>query len=188
MAGLRGSEDVEVASASNRGLHRFRDQQWTSWNFVSTADEVLVRCPRCDVCAKVVHLPRRGQGSGLRRLVCSACGYVADKHLPGPRALPSVLYRPEPRGMVRDPFFRLPLWLQTDCCGHVLWAYNQRHLDYLEEYVSARLRLRSRPDPDTAWHRRMTMTAKLPRWIKAAKNRDAVLRRIARLRSSVQPA
>ncbi|WAL65369.1 hypothetical protein ORV05_31485 [Amycolatopsis cynarae] len=70
----------------------------------------------------------------------------------------------------------------------MLWAYNQRHLDYLEAFVSARLRLRSQPDLDTARHRRMTMTAKLPRWLKSAKNREAVLHRIARLRSSVQPA
>ncbi|TVT31497.1 hypothetical protein FNH05_28275 [Amycolatopsis rhizosphaerae] len=177
-----------MGSASNPGLHSFRDQRWTSWDFVSTADEVLVRCPRCDACAKVVHLPRHGQGSGLRRLVCTACGYTSDKHLAGRWVLPSVLSRPERRGTVRDPIFRLPLWLQTDCRGHVLWAYNQRHLDYLEAFVSARLRLRSQPDPDTGWHRRMTMTAKLPKWLKAAKNREAVLHRIARLRRSIQPA
>ncbi|MGI5171658.1 hypothetical protein ACQEU3_45665 [Spirillospora sp. CA-253888] len=33
-----------------------------------------------------------------------------------------------------------PLWLQRSCCGHVLWAYNVRHLDLLESYAAAKLR------------------------------------------------
>ncbi|MEW9532434.1 hypothetical protein AB0B72_28180, partial [Microbispora sp. NPDC049125] len=47
----------------------------------------------------------------------------------------------------QDPFFGLHLWLQTPCCGNVLWAYNIRHLDLLEGYIGADLRervLRSR--------------------------------------------
>jgi hypothetical protein len=28
-------------------------------------------------------------------------------------------------------------WLRTPCCGNVLWAYDLRHLDLLEEYVGA---------------------------------------------------
>lgn len=178
-----------MGSSPNRGAQRFQDQQLTSWDFVSTADEILVRCPRCDACAKVVHLPTfpplHGQHSGLRgqrRVVCIACGYATDGDPAGLR----VLHRPPRRGTVRDPFFQLTLWLQTDCCGHVLWAYNQRHLDYLEAFVSARLRLRSQPDHEPGRHRRMTMTAKLPSWLKAAKNRNTILRCIARLRSSVQ--
>jgi hypothetical protein len=30
-----------------------------------------------------------------------------------------------------DNCFGLPLWLQTPCAGHTLWAFNARHLAYL---------------------------------------------------------
>ena len=43
---------------------------------------------------------------------------------------------------ILDHFFGLPLWLQTSCCGQVLWAYNEAHLNFLESYVQSRLRER----------------------------------------------
>jgi len=86
---------------------------------------------------------------------------------------------------VRDPFLQHPLWLQTDLGGRVLWAYNTRHLDYLEAYVVARHRERHLTADDEARQFRMTMIAKLPAWLKAAKNRAKILRRIARMRASL---
>jgi hypothetical protein len=84
---------------------------------------------------------------------------------------------------VHDPFSRHPFWFQTDCRGHVPWAYNTRYLDFLEAFVTARLRERSQRGSSGDWHRRMTMTAKLPRWLKAAKDRATILHHIARLRA-----
>jgi len=78
-----------------------------------------------------------------------------------------------------DPYFGLPLWLSTACCGHVLWAYNAEHLDRLEDYVSARLRERG-PIVGS-----MSMLERLPRWIKEAKHRDDLLRTIHRLRTAL---
>lgn len=77
-----------------------------------------------------------------------------------------------------DPFFGLPLWLQTPCCGQTLWALNVEHLDVLEGYVAARLREKK---PNTAY----TMLEILPRWMKTARHRDEVLRAITRLRESL---
>jgi len=57
-----------------------------------------------------------------------------------------------------------------------LWAYNQRHLDVLERYVSARLRERRRAACE------MGMLERLPAWIKAAGSREGVLRGIGHLR------
>lgn len=84
---------------------------------------------------------------------------------------------------MRDPFLRQPLWLQTDIDGQVLWAYNERHLDYLEAYVAARLR----EGYLTANHARiwMAMADRLPTWLKAANNRERILRSIARMRTSL---
>lgn len=107
-----------------------------------------------------------GSISFRRRLRCPACGLFKDEY-----PASSVV------GVSVDPYFRLPLWLRADCCGHVLWAYNIRHLDLLESYVGAYLRERG-SDPDS-------MLAKLPAWLKAAKHRDEVLRTINRLRASV---
>lgn len=76
-----------------------------------------------------------------------------------------------------DPFFALPLWLQTPCCGHTLWALNLEHLDVLEAYIRAQLREKN---PNSAY----TMLEVLPRWMKSAKHRDEVLRAISRLRTA----
>jgi len=72
-----------------------------------------------------------------------------------------------------DPSFGLPLCLQGSCCGETLWAYNGKHLMALRDYVSAGVRERSAPH----W----SMFSRLPKWISAAKNRDAVLVCIDRL-------
>lgn len=79
----------------------------------------------------------------------------------------------EPEGW--EARFGVPLWLQTTCCGgRLLWANNAAHLDYLEAYISARLRERPPPPSNLAW--------RLPSWMKEARNRDEILRHIGRLR------
>ncbi|MGQ0841287.1 TFIIB-type zinc ribbon-containing protein [Actinokineospora sp.] len=171
-----------MGSGSSDLPSRFRDQQVIAWSFLSDADEVLVHCPRCDACAKVVARPAdppsRSGFFGRRRLSCAACGHVTDE-VAGER---KSRYGHEWVGTVRDPYFQCRLWLQADCCGQVLWAFNLRHLDYLRSYVAADLRERSHPR--TGWHRRMTMVAKLPAWLKSAKNRSEVLRGLDRLRAT----
>ncbi|GAB1694940.1 hypothetical protein [Krasilnikovia sp. M28-CT-15] len=81
-----------------------------------------------------------------------------------------------------DPFFRVPLWLTTECCGgHTLWAFNRRHLDLLHNYVAAKVRERA-----GGYERGgMTLVARLPRWVKQASNRDELLAAIAELRASI---
>jgi hypothetical protein len=63
-----------------------------------------------------------------------------------------------------------------------LWAYNPEHLTLIHHYVTATLRERA-PWYDTS--RKMTLVARLPVWIKYAKNRDEVLRAIDRIRASL---
>ncbi|GGK53723.1 hypothetical protein Ppa06_13990 [Planomonospora parontospora subsp. parontospora] len=163
-----------MSAGSVRIGDRFRDPLVRVDRF---ADDVLVRCPACDGCAVVLgnlggpeHAPKTGSGAlGVRRrLRCGACGSSKDEFT-------SVSLTGGPV----DPFFRLPLWLQADCRGHVLWAYNVRHLDLLESYVAARLRER-RAVPGS-----MSMLARLPKWLKSAKNRDEVLRAVNRMRASL---
>ena len=80
-----------------------------------------------------------------------------------------------------DPFFGLPLYVQAPCCGNVLWAWNLQHLDLLAAVVGARLRERAR---GLSFRSNDTLLAKLPRWVKAAKNREPVLECVAKLRAT----
>ncbi len=74
-----------------------------------------------------------------------------------------------------DPHFGLPLSL-VDAGRHgALWAYNVRHIATLKAYVAATLRERgSRAGSQS-------MISCLPAWMKAAKNREDVLKRLVKL-------
>lgn len=166
-----------TAGASGSG-GRFRDRRERKYGY-DFIDEVLVRCPRCDECAVVLPFPGTGEDgetalSGVtgfrRRLHCRACGHLRDETVGS-----AVVGGPV------DPFFQRPVWLRASCCGHVLWAYNARHLDLLEAYVAAKLRERG---DRTAWAP-ASLVERLPTWLKAAKNRAEILRTIGRLRSTL---
>ncbi len=155
---------------NSSGEDRFKDPLTRVYAFI---DHVLVRCPTCDACAVVLKdtsapEPRTGTPRTRRRLRCGACGLSKDELTPM-----SLIGAPV------DPFYRLPLWLQANFRGHILWAYNVQHLDLLESYVAARLRERG-PNPGP-----MSMLDRLPSWLKSAKNRDEILRTITRLRATL---
>lgn len=144
------------------------------------AARMLVVCPRCGGQAAVVPrpgLPPLRYHSELlyrpRRLACTGCGANAawEAELSGGALVGVTL------GGTEDPFFGRPLWLQTRCAGHVLWAYNERHTAELAAYVGASLRERG------AARATMSMVARLPAWLKAAAHRDEVLAGLARLRA-----
>ncbi|MFF9622383.1 hypothetical protein [Streptomyces griseosporeus] len=87
--------------------------------------------------------------------------------------------RPPP---ARDPYFRAELLLRTATRHGLLWAYNPEHLSEIRRFVAAGLRERA------SWYdtgQKTTLVARLPAWIKSAKNRDEVLRAIDRLRASL---
>jgi hypothetical protein len=183
MAG-RGRVPPGVPEAPRAGLAQMKEEPMKGryiddgHRLYAYADLLYVECPGCGERAVVVPrpgLPDLRYHSELlyrpRRLSCTGCGttreWTAERR---GNALVGVQL-----GGPGDPFFGLPLWLQTPCRGRVLWAYNERHLDTLEAYVAAGLRERA------AWPT-MSMLARLPAWIKAAGNRDDVLKAIKRLR------
>jgi hypothetical protein len=140
-------------------------------------DLIYVVCPKCD--SQAVSVPRPGLPElryysetrfRPRRLSCGACGTTREwtAAQKGSALVGVRLGGPD------DPFFGLPLWLQTPCRGEILWAYNERHLDALEAHVAATLREHVGP---------MGMLGRLPAWIKAAGNREDVLKAIGRLRA-----
>jgi transcription elongation factor Elf1 len=143
---------------------RFKDtREWIE----SFGRDLLINCPRCGQCASVTFV---GAGTSIERTcICVACGY-SDKCTV--RGLPAYSYR-------SDWHKRLDLWLQTPCCGNVLWALNEKHLAFLESYVTAKLRQR-RPG-EFGWSNH-SLSGRLPQWVTSAKNRDEVLRCIQRLK------
>ncbi|MEU2227199.1 hypothetical protein [Streptomyces sp. NPDC018347] len=158
------------------GPVRHRDRgQWLP----RFSDRVLVVCPRCGGRAEVTPrpgLPPLKYVSELlfrpRRLTCAGCGTSAGWQA-AERGSGLVLAR---LGGTEDPFFRRPLWLQTRCAGHVLWAYNEEHIEALAGYVGATLR------EGTAGHTQ-AMFPRLPRWMKESGHRTAVLAGLERLRA-----
>lgn len=86
-----------------------------------------------------------------------------------------------------DCFFRYPLWYQIPCKNEVLYAYNFNHLNWLEQYVDAKLR--ERTQTEHGWHN-SSLQSRLPQWILSTKNRNIVLKKIAELKgkqNSMQP-
>ncbi len=76
-----------------------------------------------------------------------------------------------------DPFFGLSLWLQTSVRGHLLWVWNEAHLDEVDRFVGARLRER------TAAAGNASMASRLPAWMKRANAREPVRRGLEKLRA-----
>ncbi|MFF4948188.1 hypothetical protein [Streptomyces chattanoogensis] len=146
------------------------------------ADRILVVCPRCGGRALVVPRPDLEAPRFFselmfmpRRLVCAACGATAEweAEVQGAALVGAAL------GGTEDPFFRQPLWLQTRCVGHILWAYNEKHIDELAAYVSAVLR-------EHLASPTMAMFPRLPVWMKRADNRSKVLAGLGSLRALAQ--
>lgn len=153
--------------------NRFVDSGETVYAFLN---ETLVVCPGCSGCALSQQVaPTHSPGLfSSRRLTCLHCGRTqdwAERHIT--------------RGWhrARDDYFDLPLWLQTPCCGEILWAYNERHLTFLESFVSSGLRQRKR-HLETGWSNQ-SLASRLPRWIKSAKNREEVLKAASLLRAKL---
>ena len=149
---------------------RFSDKRIQIYEF---SNQFLVVCPQCDRKAEVLIEVETQQNKPAlffpRRLSCSSCGYSKEWADNGLAIHPN-----------QDWYFELPLWLSIPCCGEILWAYNAQHLDFLEDFVKARLRERTNDDMH-GWSNR-SLASRLPKWIQRAKNRDEVLKCITKLR------
>jgi predicted nucleic-acid-binding Zn-ribbon protein len=145
---------------------RFQDNALERCHF---ADEFLIVCPKCARRAKVLLIDEKHNAVGKilfapRKMVCLECGHSEVWEKKNVRLDGAF-----------DWYFRQPLWLQIPCCQNVLWAYNMRHLEFIEGYVGAKLRQRRRGKIHS-------VASKLPKWIKDGKNRDEILKCIGRLK------
>ncbi len=151
---------------------RFMDPGKTIRDMV---DEILVECPVCKACARIVVLePGRRDWFAPRRLICAHCGYSRDWS-------EQIISRGWTAKPAVDDFFHAPLWLQSPCGNEILWAYNLKHLALIEAYVAAHLR-EHRERLNYGWQN-SSLLNRLPRWISASSNRDKVLRTIQKLKA-----
>ena len=136
------------------------------WNAIYRAP--LLVCPRCGGCCRARDV------DSITRVACRTCAFS--------RSWQSFFTTGSARG--DTPRWGLELlrpWLVTTHRGHVLWATNVTHLDWLTRFVSADLRERSGED---GWRNR-AMGSRLPRWMKEAHARPALLWALAGLRQRV---
>ena len=146
------------------------------------ATEFLVCCPKCQKKARIAAAPKEEL---IVRLTCNNCGNLQNWECTQ-SGTTMCAQNPElyQKGVISigssvDWCFHLPLWLRIQCCGHELWAYNYEHLEWLQNYVSAKLRERTRDD-ESGW-RNQSLASRLPKWIKQAKNRQGILDAINKL-------
>lgn len=155
---------------SNIRFKEGREHRFTISKATET-DPVLIACPKCSNKAVVIPLDEE-----KIRASCIECGYTIDK---SSNRRSFYWYDDNPT----DGYFGFDLWLRTDCAGNSLWAFNNEHLAFLESYVSASLRERTK-DEEWGWHN-SSLASRLPKWIKSSKNRDALLKAINELKAKI---
>jgi hypothetical protein len=142
--------------------NRFQDENLVLSDFFG---EVWVVCP---FCAKKA-VATTNYESKTARLFCLHCGFNKE--------VPTSLSDTVSIKIAAHMYFDATLWLKSAFKNETFYAYNGRHLGYLERYIAATLR-------EHKDRSHFTLIEKLPRFYHEAKNRDALLKVIAKLKST----
>lgn len=129
--------------------------------------EVWVVCNSCKekAVAKVDYEQKKA------RLFCTSCGLNKEKNTEV-----TVFGIKANWKLSAEEYFGTQIWFQYPFKNDVFWAYNLSHLEYLEKYISAKLREHT----DRA---HFTLLEKLPKFYHEAKNREALLKIILKLKN-----
>lgn len=141
-------------------INRFQDENLLLSEFYK---EVWVVCPSC---AKKAMATVNFE-TQTARLFCLNCGCnketsTADKNVVIETAA--------------NHYFQAELWLQAPFKNEDFWVYNNKHLAYLERYISATIREHKERSG-------FTLLEKLPKFYHEAKNREGLLKIIAKLKT-----
>lgn len=140
--------------------NRFQDQNLRLTDF---QQEIWVFCPNCSKKA-ITSVNFEMQKA---RLLCANCGYNKEAK--------TNTNQQENWQMAAHLYFDAKLWLQMPFKSETFWAYNSAHLDYLQQYISANLR-------EHTDRTHFTLLEKLPKFYHEAKNREALLKIIGKLK------
>lgn len=140
--------------------NRFQDENLTLDDFYR---EAWVRCPSCEKKA----IAKVDFEKTTARLYCVHCGYNKET---------TTLIQNGTLKMAAHHYFEAELWLKISFKKEVFWALNDKHLEYLERYISASLR-------EHTDRTHFTLLEKLPKFYHEAKNREGLLKIIAKLKN-----
>lgn len=144
--------------------NRFQDENLTLNDFYK---EVWVVCQSCEKKA----IAKVNTETQTARLYCVHCGFNKETS--------TVLVKNGSIEMAANQYFKAELWLKASFKNEVFWAYNDKHLEYLEyleRYIGATLR-------EHKARTGFTLLEKLPKFYHEAKNRESLLKIITKLRN-----
>ena len=144
--------------------HRFQDQNHRLSHFQEKVDVVCLGCGK-KATATADHEKKEA------RINCLHCGY---SKITGTAI--EVLGMRGHLKVAANEYFDAELWYTAPFKNEEFMAFNREHLDYLEAYISAQLR-----EHKDRTH--FTLLEKLPRFYHEAKNRDTLLKLIAKLKN-----
>lgn len=144
-------------------LNRFQDENLTKYDFYK---EVLIVCPSCSKKATTVVDFEACEA----KLFCTHCSYI--------KKTTTKFNKNGSVEIAANRYFDTELWLQSSFKNDVFWAYNYKHLDYLESYICATLR-----EHKDRTH--FTLLEKLPKFYHEAKNRESLLKIIKKLKNKL---
>lgn len=147
-----------------------REDRFTTF-LPKSDDPILVICPQCN--SKALIFP---DTEGTVKCICTKCSFYKNK---SNKSRFFYWNKENPT----DGYFGFNLWLQINCCGNSLWAFNNRHLNVLDSYINATLR--ERKTFKNQWCGNSSVVAKLPKWIKSHKNREQLIKAIQKLREKL---
>lgn len=154
------------------------------------ADEVLVCCPKCGgkglVQAKDFDEHNIDKSANSIRFICYACFYNQKWS-----SIPKIPISKNSKGEVLystiryvnaacDPYFGYSVWLYAIYKTHLIWAYNEAHLQFITEFIAAPLRARNHHD-----NQNRSIGSRLPKWMTAAKQREKILKVLQQIKAKV---
>jgi len=126
--------------------------------------EVWVVCPACASKA----IAKTDEVNKTARLFCTQCGYNKEVSM--------MLDKNASLLTATHVYFYATLWLQWPFKSkQVFFAYNLKHLQYLEQYIAAEIR-------ESKNRTHFTLIEKLPKFYHDAKNRNDLMKIIQKLK------
>lgn len=141
--------------------------------------------PPCERCKKLFGLIFRQRdfrvetaGIEAKVLNCTGCGHINDiKKIYGGL---NIFSKAEEINQGLDPWYGMNLWLRISFRRKVLWFYNLAHLEYVESYLKADIRERSKDAGNGS------VISRLPAWIKHHKSREDVMKKISKTKATLK--
>jgi hypothetical protein len=143
-------------------------------------NHIDVICPLCNAKANVISNPTDRKET---RFTCLTCGQ--SKNWTGNSGIlynssNFIGYEGILIGKPVDCYFKIPLWYSIGIKGEILFAYNKNHLEYLENYISDKLR--QRKSNEHGWSNN-SLESRLPKWMLLSKNREYIRKKIIELKN-----